>query len=154
MKIPVWRGANRAASLAMLALAVAAPSRAQAPAHAIKDQLVGNWQLAAITVNDTTPYGAAPQGSMFFDAAGHYSVIVISAGTARSIAYFGTYTIDEPTNAVTFHIDGSNIRRAVGRNEKRTVSITGDQLTVENQGSANPALPGGAIKMTWKRPSA
>ena len=99
------------------------PSFAQATAKSIKDQLVGHWQLVAVTINDAAPYGANPQGSMFFDANGNYSVVVLSGGKARNISYFGTYTVSDADSTVTLHIDGSNRANADGRNQKRLVRL-------------------------------
>ena len=79
------------ASLVFLALAsIASGALAQTPGKALKDQLVGHWRLVSVSVNGAAPYGLDPAGSMFLDAGGHYSVIVVTAGNARNIAYFGT----------------------------------------------------------------
>ena len=80
---------------------------------------------------------------MFLDAAGNYSVIVISAGNAKNISYFGTYTVNDADNTMTMHIDASSGINARGRDEKRTVTFNGDQMTQET--------PKGGIKITWKR---
>ena len=97
------------ASLIFLALAsIATAALAQTPGKSLKDQLVGHWQLVSVTIKDATPYGANPQGSMFLDADGHYSVIVLSAGNAQNISYFGTYTVNDADSSMTMHIDGSS----------------------------------------------
>jgi hypothetical protein len=137
-------------SLVILVLVLASnatPSLAQTPAKSIKDQLVGHWQLTSVTINDAAPYGATPQGSMFLDAAGHYAIIVLSGGNARDISYFGTYTVDDPTSAVTFHIDGSSHANADGRDQKRVVSFSGDEVVVATASNGRR----GMIKLTWKR---
>jgi Lipocalin-like domain len=128
-----------------------APSWAQAAATSLKDRLVGHWQLVSVTVNGATPYGANPQGSMILDAGGHFSIIVISAGDARNIAYFGTYTVDDASKSVTMHVDGSSGgsgQSAGGRDLKRLVALNGDELTVSSDRPAG--APGGAT-LTWKR---
>ena len=136
-------------SIIILAMAlVAAPSLAQTPAKSIKNQLLGHWQLVSVTINGNTPYGAAPQGSMFFDVTGHYSVIVITGGKASSISYFGTYTVNDADSSVTMHIDASSLASAAGRDETRLVTFSGDQLIVENQRSGGPL---GDIKLTWQQ---
>ena len=129
--------------------ASAAPAQTQA--KSLKDQLVGHWQLVSVMINGNAPYGSNPQGSMFIDAAGHFSVVVISGGNARNIAYFGTYTVDDASHLMTLHIDGSSGgsgQNAAGRDLKRSVSISGDQLIVANQ---TPAGAPGAVQMTWKQ---
>ncbi len=105
-----------------------------------QDQLVGHWRLVSISIGDAQPYGANPQGSMFLDAGGHYSVIVVTGGGASSISYFGTYTVDDADGSMTMHIDASSRAGAAGRDEKRLVTLSGDELIVENR-EAGP-LPG------------
>lgn len=133
----------------MLALAFAAAgpvAAALAQGSTLKDQLVGQWQLASIAINNAAPYGDNPTGSMLLDASGHYSIIVVSNGGARNISYYGTYTVDETNKSVTMHIAGGTRANADGRDQTRQVTIDGDQLIEQT-------LPGrkGSIKMTWKR---
>jgi hypothetical protein len=135
--------------LLMLALAsIATTAFAQAPTKSLKDQLVGHWQLVSVTFNGTSPYGATPQGSMFLDGGGHYSVIVITAGQARNVAYFGTYTVNDADSSITMHVDASSGVNVAGRDEQRVVSFSGDQLTVATQKAGGPLGP---IKLTWKQ---
>jgi hypothetical protein len=150
MKV-VARGALSCASLVILALiSSVAPSFAQGQSTSLKDQLVGHWQLVSVTARSRTPYGAAPKGSMFIDGAGNFSVIVISAGNARNVSYFGTYTVDDAAKSMTLHIEasggGSGIN-AAGRDVTRLVTLSGDELTLQNQTPIGP----GAFKLTWKK---
>jgi Lipocalin-like domain len=104
-----------------------------------------------VTANERTPYGASPQGSMFLDAAGNFSIIVVSSGDARSVAYFGTYTVSETDKLMSLHIvdsTGGGSPNAAGRDLKRLVVLSGDELTIQNQ---TPAGAPGNIKLTWKR---
>jgi len=123
-------------------------SFAQAPAKSLKDQLVGHWQLLSVSINGTQPYGAAPQGSMFFDASGNYSVIVVTGGRARSIAYFGTFTVNDADSSITMHVAGSSGPNAAGRDQTRTVSFSGDELTLASKAAASGF---GGIQLTWKQ---
>jgi Lipocalin-like domain len=134
--------------LLLLAVASLTAALAQAPAKSLKDQLVGHWQLLSISINNVTPYGLNPQGSMILDADGHYSVIVISDGGARSISYYGTYTVNDADGSMTMHIDGSTRAKTDGHDEKRVVTLSGDALTV-----ANPPSGHGSILLNWKRSS-
>jgi hypothetical protein len=134
--------------LTMLALeSIATTSSAQTPSRSLNDQLVGHWQLVSVSVNGNDSYGASPQGSMFFDAGGHYSVIVISAARARNVSYFGTYTVNDADNSIAMHIDASNQAGAAGRDDKRYVTFSGDELIVANQKAAGPL---GSVKLIWK----
>jgi hypothetical protein len=134
-----------AASLVLVSIA-AAPAMAQT--KSLNDQLSGHWRLVSVNVNETAPYGAKPQGCMFFDAAGHYSVIVITSGGARSIGYFGTYTVDEVDHVMTMHIEASTHASAAGTDLKRLLTFNGDELTVA---SAQPRGVLGGVKATWRR---
>ena len=144
-----FRGAAAGAWLAMLALAlIASVANAQTSAKSLRDQLVGHWGLVSVRISGTSPYGEDPRGSMFLDAAGHYSVIVITAGNARDISYFGTYTTDDAEGSMTIHVEASSIASAAGRDEKRFVTFDGDELIVSNQ---KPGTPPGGVTLTWKR---
>jgi hypothetical protein len=126
-------------------------SHAQAPAKSLKDALVGHWQLVSVTANERTPYGSDPHGSMFLDASGHFSIIVVSGGDARSVAYFGTYTVSEADKLMTVHIEesvGGGTPNVAGRDLKRLVTLNGDDLTIQNQ---TPAGTPGNFKLAWKR---
>jgi hypothetical protein len=136
-----------AASLIGLLL-LAAPGIAQTAS--IKDRLVGNWQLVSVTINDNQPYGKNPTGTLFVDADGRFSVIVISAGTASNMAYFGTYLVDDADSTVTLHIDGGINANATGRTYKRAVAINGGQLTVNTIVSAANK---NVISLVFRHPS-
>jgi Lipocalin-like domain len=136
-------------SLMTLALAsTAATTFAQTPAKSISDQLVGHWQLVSVVMNGDTSYGANPHGSMFFDAAGHYAAIVLSDGRDRSISYFGTYAVSNADNSVIFHVDGSSLVGADGKNQKLLITFSGDEMI---QATAPTPIPVGDLKVTWKR---
>jgi hypothetical protein len=138
-------------ALLLMSLLLGPIAVAQSTAQSLQTKLVGHWQLVSVSVNGGQPYGASPQGSMFIDAAGHFSVIVISGGGARSIAYFGTYTVSEADSSMTMHIDGSTGgggESAQGRALKRLVALNGNALTVSN---AMPSGAPGGIRLTWNR---
>ena len=134
----------------LLGLALISPLPAQSAAKPLKEQLVGHWHLVSVTIGEQTPYGAAPQGSMFLDAGGHVSVIVISDGGARNISYFGTYTVDDAAKSMTIHVDGSSggNSNAAGRSFKRQVQLQGNELVLANDA---PKRAPGVIKQTWKQ---
>ncbi len=125
-------------------MAAAAHAQGKSLAH----QLVGQWQLVSVSINNAAPYGDQPTGSMLLDAAGHYAVVVISAGDAKNVAYYGTYAVDEASSTVTMHIAGSTRGRAEGRDQKHTMTVNGDQLVDDRTIGRK-----GSIRMTWKRTS-
>ena len=134
----------------LVGLVLMSSALAQSAATSLKQQLVGHWQLVSVALGDGTPYGAAPQGSMFLDAEGHLSVIVISDGGARSISYFGTYTVDDTAKLMTIHVDGSSggSGNTSGRSFKRLLQLQGNELVMTNKAPANAP---GVIKQTWKQ---
>jgi hypothetical protein len=140
------------AGFVLLAMATASSAQAwaQAPAKPLKDELVGHWQLVSVTVNGGAPYGSAPMGSMFLDAGGHFAVIVITGGAARSISYFGTYAVNAAAQTLTLHVEassgGSGVS-AAGRDETRLISLNGDELITQSQAPKGP----GGVKLTWKK---
>jgi hypothetical protein len=138
-RIPVCVASLLIASLASVAFA-------QSPAKSLRDQLVGHWQLVSVMIHGQSPYGDKAKGSMFLDASGHYSVVVVTAGEAKSIAYFGNYTVGEADHTVTFHVDGSSRANEAERDQTRVASLSGDQLTLASQ---NPG-PIGGVQLTWK----
>jgi hypothetical protein len=144
-----WMKARIRATLAGLLFAATLPmAAAQAQGSALKDQLAGQWQLVSISINDAAPYGDNPTGSMLLDAGGHYSIIVLTDGGARNIAYYGTYTVDEASKTATMHVSGSTRAKADGRDQKHTMTVNGDQLVDDR-----PLGRKGSVKMTWKRSS-
>jgi hypothetical protein len=90
-----------------------------------KERLVGSWTLVSLTAgegaNQTLPYGPNPKGTMMVDANGRFSITVVRSDVPKvasnnrmtgtpdenkaivqgSIAYFGTYGIDEATHVIT-----------------------------------------------------
>ncbi len=137
-------------ALLLVGLVLMSSALAQSAATSLKQQLVGHWQLVSVALGDRTPYGAAPQGSMFLDAQGHLSVIVISDGGARNISYFGTYTVDDAAKLMTIHVEGSSggSGNTSGRSFKRLLQLQGNELVMTNEAPANAP---GVIKQTWKQ---
>jgi hypothetical protein len=128
------------------ALLVAGAAPAQSPTLA--SRLVGHWSLVSVAIGDQNPYGTNPQGSMFFDAAGHYSMVVVGAGGVGTIAYFGEYKVDEAAGVLTLHVDAGSRAAAAGRDEKRLVQLDGDALTLRNDHVSHSL---GGVTLVWKR---
>jgi hypothetical protein len=142
----IFAGRISACVASLLVASLASTSFAQSPTKSLRDQLIGHWQLVAVTINGQAPYGTNAKGSMFLDAGGHYSVIVVTAGEAKSIAYFGTYTVGDTDNLVTFHVDANSRANGAERDQTRLASLSGDELTLASQ---KPG-PIGGVKLTWK----
>jgi hypothetical protein len=66
----------------------------------------------------------------------------------ESIAYYGTYTINEEVNVISLHLDASTFPNQVGSNRKRSItSLTADELKY----SSPAAISGVQVNQVWKR---
>jgi hypothetical protein len=64
-----------------------------------------------------------------------------------SIANFGTYKVDEKDHSASVHYIGSSYPNWTGTDQKRSIAITGDQMSW-----TDPATPfGGTSVVTLKR---
>jgi Lipocalin-like domain len=64
-----------------------------------------------------------------------------------SVAYFGTYTVDEPSKTVSLKIEASTFPNQLGIDQKRVItSLTADELTY-----TNTTASGGPINTVFKR---
>jgi hypothetical protein len=140
-----------------------------------RERLVGTWTLASLTVGEgggtTMPYGANPRGMMMLDAEGHFMITVLRSDLPKfaargrmvgtpdenkaivqgTIAYFGTYTIDEATLVMTVKIEANSFPNFVGQTQTRLISFNGDdEVTYINP---TPSDSGGAAKVTYRRAS-
>ncbi|SAK57213.1 hypothetical protein AWB76_02416 [Caballeronia temeraria] len=137
----------------------------------LKEQVVGTW--AYVSVDTVRPdgsrqpmYGTSPQGLAVFDGAGHYILMTSRAdipkfrvanrlgGTAEEnrivvqgmIAHFGTYTVNETDNTITFHVTASSFPNWNGVEQKRPFIVNAEQLTW-----TTPASGGGTAEVILHR---
>ena len=158
-------------SIAVLAF-VLPPCSALSQQKSLKEQLVGTWTLASWEQvrpdgSKFQRFGANPKGVNVFDANGRFYVMFarpdipkiasndpmkatpdeIKAVMEGSIAYYGTYTVDE-SKVVTFRVEFSSFPNQVGSDQKRTItSLTADELKYQN----TTVLSGGQIYYVMKR---
>ena len=154
----------------ILIFGVVLPNENAAAQTTAKD-LVGTWTLVSITIEREGKkidfYGPNPQGQAMYDANGRVSSIITrsdlpkfasnnrQSGTPEenkavvqgSIAYFGTYTVDEAAKTVTYHIESSSFPNWKGIERKSTFNISGDELTFTNPMSS----VGVSDEVLWKR---
>ena len=140
---------NRRTTLAtaLLCFAVgssASPSLAQQTS--LKEQLVGTWTL--VSSDQVRPdgsklkqFGANPNGINVFDANGRFFLMMASADNSRiasndrrmtqseedglvveSIAYYGTYTVNDEVNVISLHLDASTFPKEPIKNEVSPLS--------------------------------
>jgi Lipocalin-like domain len=148
---------------------------AVAQQKSVKGQLVGTWSATSWeqTNKDGTKFqrfGANPKGVNMFDANGRFFVMFARADLPKNgsndpmkttseenkavvegtIAYFGTYAVDEAGKTITLRIEASSFPNQVGSEQKRTItSLTANELKMGNP----TALSGGQITYVMKRAS-
>jgi len=165
-------GIFRAFVAAFLALVMADGALAQQ--KTIKDQLVGTWALVAVTAERADgskgePFGPNPKGTIIFTGDGHFSLVQLRAELPRiaandrarataeeaqaivdgSIAYYGTYTVNEAEKTIAPKLEGGTYANIVGGPEQKRIitALTADELKF-----TNPRTPAGVTLLTvWKR---
>lgn len=144
-----------------------------APAQSGAEQFVGTWTLVSIRYvrpdgSAIEPFGPGAKGMLVFDGV-HFATQVMAAnlpnfasnnrmiGTPAEyeaishgvVAYFGTYTVNEPGHIVTLHIERSSFPNWAGTDQQRKFEFAGDELRYTAASStANPAE---AAQLVWKR---
>jgi hypothetical protein len=149
------------------------PGSALAQQKSLKEQLVGTWTV--VSWEQERPdgskfqrFGANPNGVHVFDANGRYVVMFahpdlpkiasnnpstptpeeLKGLVGRSIAYYGTYTVDEGAKVITLRVEASSFPNQVGADNKRTItSLTAGELKYQN----TTPLTGGQIQYAFKR---
>jgi Lipocalin-like domain len=152
------------------------PAAGIAQQKSIKDQLVGTWTV--VSWEQTRPdgtkterFGANPKGVNVFTPDGRFFLMFARADLPRiasndprtptpeeakaiatgTIAYFGSYTVDEASKTMTLRLESSTLPNQLGVDQKRTiVSLTADELKYTNP---NPVI-GGKIDVTFRRAAA
>lgn len=144
----------------------------EAAAVTLKDELVGTWIYVSSTgkrEDGSSVQRPSLQGAVTYTADGRFHFITTATDAAKyasndpsrpssdeamataskSIAYTGTYTIDESTNTLNLHIETSTFPNLVGApNQRRVItSISGDEMKFTNP--RNPA--GVTLEFIWKR---
>lgn len=144
---------------------------AMAQQKSLADQLVGTWAYVSSTAKlpDGGPlWGANPKGLMIFTKDGWYSWQIFRSDLPKfasknrmrgtpaedaailrgSLAYFGTYAVDEASRTITTKIAGSTFPNSDGETLKRVVSrLTADTLIYENPSTTR----GERIEAVWRR---
>jgi Lipocalin-like domain len=165
------RGVFTFALIALVTVPALSPSSsAQTPS--LKDQLIGTWIYVSSTgKRDDGSNVPRPnlRGAVTYTADGHFHFITTSvdapnyasgdpvrpspdeamATASRSIAYTGTYTVDEGTRTILPTIEASTFPNLVGApNQRRVVTSIGpDEMRF-----TNPRTPAGVtLEFVWKR---
>jgi len=65
-----------------------------------------------------------------------------------SLAYFGTYSVDQATKTITTVVEGSTFPNWLGTDQKRTLEVSGGEMKFINKA---PSMGQGVVTATWKR---
>jgi hypothetical protein len=158
----------------IIALALAClPGIAFSQQRSLKEQLVGTWTLVSWEEMNkegtkVQRFGANPKGVHVFDANGHFFTMFArpelpkiasnnpsnptpeeaKAIVTGSIAYFGTYTVDEAEKTISLRIESSTFPNQLGMEQKRKITtITADELKYTNV----TTVAGNPIDIAFKR---
>jgi hypothetical protein len=145
-----------------------------AVAQSSKEQIVGAWTL--VSADSVRPegsraaaFGPNPRGIMIFSHDGYFALVQMRAELPRiaansrdkgtpeenkaivegSIAYFGTYSINEAEKVMTLKLAGTTYSNLLGGGDQKRIitSLTPDELKF-----TNPRNPSGAtLEVGWKR---
>jgi Lipocalin-like domain len=117
--------------------------------------LVGSWiQVSNTTERDGKTidnFGPNPKGILIFAGDGRFAAISMRADLLKfassrenatmeeslsvvrgSLAYFGTYRVDEVEKTIVSQIEGSTFPNWTGTTQKRSFMLSGDQLKLIN----------------------
>jgi len=151
------------------------PASTVAQQTSLKDQLVGTWTLVSWleTFKDGSKlqrFGTDPKGGNIFTADGHFSIVYARSDLPKiasndpmkptpeeanaimlgSIAYFGTYTVDEGSKTISFRIESTTLPNQLAINQVRKItSLTADELSYTNPTPV--AIPADHVDTSYKR---
>lgn len=143
-----------------------------AQAKSLRDQLVGTWIYVSSTgkrEDGSNVQRPSLRGAVTYTADGRFHFITTRTDTPKyasnettrpspeeamavasgSIAYTGTYTVDESTKTIHANVETSTFPNLVGASNQRRIvtSISADEMTF-----VNPRTPSGlTLEFAWKR---
>ncbi len=140
----------------------------------LKEQLVGTWTLvSADSVSKdgrkVEVFGPNPKGTLIYTIDGHFALVQMRSDLPRlesnsrdrgtpeenkavvqgSIAYFGTYAVNEAEKVINLQLQGATFANLLGGSEQKRLitSLTADELKF-----ANPTTPSGVtLEVVWRR---
>jgi Lipocalin-like domain len=156
-------------AIAALGLALL-PGSAVSQQKSLKEQLVGTWMLvSSISIRpDGTKTDRPNLGILIYTSDGHFALVDVRADLpklaandrarataeealaviAGSLAYYGTYSVNEADKILTAKVEGSTFANMIGGPEQKRIitSLTADELKF-----TNPSPTGVTIEFVWKR---
>lgn len=149
----------------------ASDAGAQKDARGLAQQVVGTWSLVAQYVEQggkrVERFGPAPKGIAIYEPNGRFAAILLRpdlpkfasnnamTGTAEenravvqgSTAFYGTWSANDSDGTITSRLEGATYPNWDGQLQKRTGSVSGDEMKLCVPG----AQIGGTACAVWKR---
>jgi hypothetical protein len=139
-----------------------------------QELLVGAWTfVSADSVRSdgskVALFGSNPKGTIIFTGDGHFALVQMRADIPRlasnsrdqgtpeeykaivqgSIAYFGTYSLNQAEKVINIQLEGSTFANLMGGGEQKRILTT---LTTDELKFGNPSTASGAtLEVAWKR---
>jgi hypothetical protein len=145
---------------------------AQSKAADLRQQIIGAWTLVNVVLEQggtkSEPFGPNPKGIATWDANGNFTNILFRADlpkvasnsrlaptpeegkalAAGMLVTYGKYSISDEDGGVTLKIEASSFPNWNGAEQKRTITVTGDEMRVINP---TPPSGGGSAYIVWRR---
>lgn len=134
--------------------------------------LAGTWTFNSVDITrpdgtKSQPFGANPKGLVVFDGNGHFAYLLTrpdrpkfaannrqqgteeenKATVQGTLAYAGRYSVADNGKTLIFHVEASSYPNAEGTDQKRSITVTADELkwinpapTVAGGGTAHAVL--------------
>jgi hypothetical protein len=150
----------------------AAVGLAEAQQPVVQGGVVGTWMLVSETAHQgdktTEPLGPNPVGSIMFDRGRRFMLLIArpglpkfaankrDAGTpeenkavlAGMLAFIGTYSVSDADQVLTLHVEASTFPNWIGADQKRSLTLTGDEMKWTNR---SPAIGAEVVEVVWRR---
>lgn len=164
-----------ATTMSVLIMGGALPTGDAVAQHkSLKEQLIGTWRLVSShnvrkDGSKLDIYGLNPKGILIYTSDGYFALVNTRSdlpklasnsrdrGTPEenkavvqgSIAYFGTYSVNETDKVITAKIEGSTFANMIGGPDQKRIitSLTEDELKFTNPASTS----GATLEVVWKR---
>jgi hypothetical protein len=149
------------------------PGSSVAQQKTLREQLIGIWSLVSFDSTGadgkkTAVFGAQPKGILMIDAGGRYAMVLTDQGRPKwksnlrteltteefanaakgLVAQFGAWSVDEGSKMLTRKVEGALSPNLAGTEQKVTVGLSGDELTVTD---SNSGVTGGRTETIYRR---
>ena len=129
---------------------------AWAQPKSLKDQVLGSWNVVSISEDygggkvNQYPFGQNLKGAYDFDPNGRVMFMAIGddlppdparkpqVSARMAVAWFGTYTVNDAANTVTFTAERATIPAFDGHPRTASVTVNGDQMIVKSSPVKGP----------------